>query len=127
MDGRGCQITGASGSGKSSLAIEMIALGAELVADDRVDIRRAVEGLVLSAPRAIAGMIEARGVGILGVDPAAPSPIMLVVDLGQTETERLPQRRHMLLLECPIPLLHKPATGHFPAALMQYLKAGPAE
>ncbi len=44
VDGRGCLITGASASGKSTLALEMIALGAELVADDRVDVRRRRRG-----------------------------------------------------------------------------------
>ena len=65
VEGRGCLITGAAGSGKSTLALEMVALGAELVADDRVDIRRSGKALLLSAPASIAGLVEARGVGIL--------------------------------------------------------------
>ena len=33
-------ITGASGAGKSALALQLIALGAELVADDRTELWR---------------------------------------------------------------------------------------
>lgn len=106
VDGRGCLITGASASGKSTLALEMIALGAELVADDRVDIRRAGEALVLSAPAAIAGMIEARGACILHLPAQSEAPLALIVDLDQVERERLPdgRSRELLGIRCALVL-----------------------
>lgn len=104
VDGRGCLITGKAGAGKSTLAIEMVALGADLVADDRVDLRRAGQALILSAPGQIAGLIEARGAGILRLPSRGEAPLALVVDLDEAETERLPdgRRRELLGLSCPL-------------------------
>jgi HPr kinase/phosphorylase len=105
VDGRGCLITGASAAGKSTLGLEMIALGAELVADDRVDVRRAEGALLLSAPATIAGLIEARGVGILRLPARAEAPLALIVDLDEAEGERLPEGRWRELLGVACPLV----------------------
>lgn len=122
--GRACLITGASGSGKSTLAIEMIALGAELIADDRVDVRRDGDGLVLSAPPAIAGLIEARGVGILRLTPRARAPLALIVDLDRAEPERLPEPRRLELLGVPCRLLPGRARAGLAALAVVLLSAG---
>ncbi|MEF9600929.1 HPr kinase/phosphatase C-terminal domain-containing protein, partial [Paracoccus sp. PXZ] len=63
--GRGLLILGPSGAGKSTLALEMMAFGATLVADDRTILRREGGRIVADAPDSIRGRIEARGVGIL--------------------------------------------------------------
>lgn len=122
--GRGCLITGASGAGKSALAIEMIALGAELVADDRVDLRRAGDDLVMSAPPAIAGLIEARGVGILRLGGQAGAPLALIVDLDRAETERLPEARRRDVLGVPCRLLPGRARAGLAALVVVLLRAG---
>ncbi|PIY73077.1 MAG: serine kinase, partial [Rhodobacterales bacterium CG_4_10_14_0_8_um_filter_70_9] len=62
---RGLLILGASGAGKSALALELIALGAALVADDQVALRRVGEAVVAAPPPPLAGLIEARGLGLL--------------------------------------------------------------
>jgi HPr kinase/phosphorylase len=125
--GRGLLILGPSGSGKSALALDLMALGACLVADDRTIVTRAGDTLVATCPPAIRGLIEARGIGILNATPCDSAPLALAVDLGHTETERLPPPRKIDLLDRPLPLLHKVATGYFAAGLLQYLKAGLAE
>lgn len=102
---RACLITGAAGSGKSTLAIEMMALGAELVGDDRVEVRRVGDGLLVSALPAIAGLIEARGAGILRLPARAEAPLALVIDLDEAETERLPDRRSRDILGVPARVL----------------------
>ncbi len=81
---RGVLIRGASGSGKSSLALALIDAApsdAVLIADDRVLLAANDGRLVASAPAPIAGMLEVRGVGLLAVDHVSPAPIDLVVDL----------------------------------------------
>lgn len=122
--GRGVLIVGASGSGKSGLALTLMAFGAELVSDDRVILHRQGARIIASAPASIAAMIEARGIGILNAAPHSPVPVHVVVDLDQTETSRLPEPRKTLLLGHPVPLLHAVNSPYFPAMLLQYVQAG---
>lgn len=121
LAGRGVLITGPTGSGKSSLALQLIALGAHLVADDRtvIDTRNGL--LVASPPPSIAGMIEARGVGILSMNHLAEVQLMLSVDMSRTEIERLPQQHTITLLDISLPSLHKVEAPYFPAAVHAYL------
>ena len=89
--GRGVLIRGASGRGKSDLALRLIDGGARLVADDQTRLARRGDHLLADAPAPIAGLIEARGLGILRL-PHGPAPLALVVDLvaDPAEIERLP-------------------------------------
>jgi HPr kinase/phosphorylase len=114
-------IAGPSGAGKSSLALQLIALGATLVSDDRTVLRRSGGGLAASAPKAIAGLIEARGVGLLSVAHLPHAPVVLVVDMSITENVRLPQRYSTTLLDITLPCLHKVDAPYFPAAIHTYM------
>jgi HPr kinase/phosphorylase len=116
-------ITGASGSGKSSLALELMAFGAVLVADDRVCLQRVGEAVLASPPPATRGLIEARFVGLLRA-PWAPAPVLAVLDLDRVEAARLPEPRLIRLLGCDLPLLLRPGHAPFAAAMLQFLKAG---
>jgi serine kinase of HPr protein (carbohydrate metabolism regulator) len=60
----GILLLGASGAGKSDLALRLIATGATLVADDRSELFVLRRALWARAPARIAGLIEIRGVGI---------------------------------------------------------------
>lgn len=75
IEGRGLVILGPSGAGKSTLALELMATGAVLVADDRTDLARQGDALIASVPQALAGRIEARGIGILGAREYGPVPV----------------------------------------------------
>ncbi|WP_335946679.1 HPr kinase/phosphatase C-terminal domain-containing protein [Salipiger bermudensis] len=125
--GRGLLIRGASGSGKSGLALEMMARGALLVADDRVIVSLHDGAPWLAPPAPLSGMIEARGIGLLNAATSGPVRLAAVLDLDKVETARLPQRRETMLQGQRIPLLHKTAHPYFPAALVQYLKGGRKE
>lgn len=122
--GRGALILGASGSGKSSLALTMMAVGATLIADDRVCLTRQGPSIIASAPAPLAGLVEARGIGLLHANAGDPVPLACVIDLDRTETIRMPPLRHTRLLGQSVTLLFRADTPHFPAALVQYLKAG---
>lgn len=123
LDGRGVLITGPSGSGKSGLALQLMALGGRLVSDDRTVL--VVRGGVVcaSAPATIAGMIEARGIGIIHVPWVETAAIWLAVDMAMPETARMPQRHTMTLLDIAVPCLHKVDAPHFPAAIIAYTAA----
>ena len=121
-------ITGKSGSGKSSLALEMMARGATLVADDRVTLALHGSDVRLKCPEPLQGLIEARGVGILHTDYRSDVNLALVVDMNHVETERMPPDRTITFFTKTFPLLHNVASQHFPAAVIQYLKdAGRAD
>ncbi len=124
LDRRAVLLRGASGSGKSALALQLMALGAVLVADDRVILGLRDGAVAAWCPAPIRGRIEARGVGLLAAETAARAIVHLVVDLDRQETDRLPPRRETTLLGQRIPLLHAVRSAHFPAAILQYLKGG---
>lgn len=124
LNGRGLLILGPSGAGKSSLALDLMALGAGLIADDRVALSRQGGRLIAACPPALAGRIEARGLGILRAHAAPPAPVVLAVDLGESETGRLPPCRHRVIAGVAVPLVLGPLRPHLGAALRQMLLAG---
>ena len=65
--GRGVLLTGASGIGKSEIALELVRRGHRLVADDRVDIVNVNRKLTGSCPELTKGVMEVRGIGIINV------------------------------------------------------------
>lgn len=127
FEGRAALICGASGTGKSALALDLMACGGALVSDDRTVLAIEDGTVWLSAPDAIRGMIEARGVGILRADPVPKAQLAVIVDLDTPETERLPPMRTLSVAGVGVPLLHAVAQGSFPAALRQYLLCGRIE
>jgi HPr kinase/phosphorylase len=126
LDGRGLLILGPSGSGKSALALQLMALGCGLVSDDRTCLHRDGGALIATAPPALRGLIEAWGIGLLAAGTMAGARLVCAVDLGVVETERMPPARSRSWQGISLPLLHNVATPAFPAALLQYLRAGPA-
>ncbi|WP_347140029.1 HPr kinase/phosphatase C-terminal domain-containing protein [Paracoccus sp. SSK6] len=120
----GLLILGPSGSGKSSLALQLMAAGALLVADDRTDLRREGDAIIASCPPALLGRIEARGIGILSADPSGPVRLTQVVDLGGGSGDRLPQSRSHDVLGVALPLVTGPYRPHLYAALRQLLLGG---
>lgn len=94
---QGVLIRGASGTGKSGLALALIALAgsqgrfARLVADDRTALG-ATGGRLLARPVApLEGLIERRGLG-LTPEPHQPAVVVrLIVDLSGEEPVRMPE------------------------------------
>lgn len=124
IDGRGLLILGRAGAGKSSLAMRLMALGAGLVADDRVLVRRQDDRLTARAPAPLAGLIEARGIGLLRAPYRPEVDLTAVVDLDQPETDRLPPLRHYPILGVTLPLVLGQQSDHFPFGLMLYMRYG---
>ncbi|OCX58665.1 serine kinase [Thioclava sp. SK-1] len=121
---RGVLIRGAAGSGKSSLALGLMAFGAHLVADDRVDLQAQAGALIASAPAPLRHQIEARQVGILHADALEHARVSFIVDLDHEETERLPPHREEMLLDVTLPLVLRVQHDHLVSAVLQYLKMG---
>jgi serine kinase of HPr protein (carbohydrate metabolism regulator) len=95
---RAILLRGASGSGKSRLALELLAearrLGvfAALIGDDRLRLEAAAGRLLAHAVPELDGLIEARGLGIVAIPHEAAAVVGLVVDLVRECPERLPDR-----------------------------------
>jgi serine kinase of HPr protein (carbohydrate metabolism regulator) len=94
IDGPAVLLRGPSGAGKSDLALRLIDGGARLVADDQVELRRTGEHVIVTAPAAIGGLIEIRGVGIVRLEAVAQAKLALLVDLvSSAEVDRFPETR----------------------------------
>jgi HPr kinase/phosphorylase len=116
-------LRGPSGAGKSDLALRLLGVSPEiltgiglsakvprLISDDQVWLERKGKHIVASAPEAILGRIEVRGVGIFHV-PATPSArVRLIIDLVPApDVPRLPLEEltdDLLGLQIPVLKLH---------------------
>ena len=87
---RGLLIVGASGSGKSALALDLMGPMVELVADDRVILAVRDGALIASSPARLRGLIECRDVGLIAVPARDCASLRLVVDLDRVPCGRMP-------------------------------------
>lgn len=127
----GVLLVGKPGAGKSDLALRLIdqrgsglsgsLRAARLVADDQVVIRRQEGALVASAPPALSGKLEIRGLGIAELPVVPEIRLRLAVRLTPAaEIERLPDlgRSRIEVLGIAIPLiLLDPERASAPARL----------
>ena len=90
VNGSGILIVGRSGSGKSSLAINLLALGSKLVADDQCELVRKDDGFRISKPASLPKSIEIRGVGLVSVPMVNETSLDWVVNMDEVEKERMP-------------------------------------
>jgi serine kinase of HPr protein (carbohydrate metabolism regulator) len=121
---KGVLIQGPSGVGKSDLALRAIAAGFRLVADDRTLLWVSRGRLFGACPPPIAGLIEARGVGLAPL-PARPfAQIRLVARCLEPDepVERMPQLacQEILGVDCPTVALH-PLEASSPVKLVHVL------
>ncbi len=77
-------LLGPSGSGKSDLLLRLLDRGFALVADDRVELSHGMA----SAPEALAGLLEVRGLGVVRLPHVSSARVALAVELRVGE--RLP-------------------------------------
>lgn len=120
--GRGVLIRGPSGSGKSMLAQALIERGALLVSDDQVLLTAEPGTLVMTAPAALAGLLELRGVGLIRIPYVLAARLALVVDLVPlARVERLPDLATIALLDRRFPVL--PVAGTEPLAPLRVTAA----
>lgn len=116
VGGEGVLVLGEPGSGKSALALRLldepgygisgVLLRSELVADDQVIVTRDQDRLMASAPAALRGKLEIRGLGIVTLVTPPSVPLALVAKLrDQSAIERLPDPSTFEILGMGIPLV----------------------
>lgn len=128
IENRGVLLLGASGVGKSDLALRLIDEGAQLVADDRTLLFVKSGKLHAKAPASIKGLLEIRSVGIVALPSRASVPLVLAVQLGR-EGARLPSQRffsppHRLTADTKLPQIAlNPHFASTPAKIRAALRA----
>jgi serine kinase of HPr protein (carbohydrate metabolism regulator) len=106
LSGKGVVLLGASGSGKSDLALRLIDLGARLVADDQLAVERRGDRLFGRPAETLAGLLEVRGFGIVKLPWCAVCPLGLAVELDPDgPLPRLPEPGSYDLLGVRLPHL----------------------
>ena len=135
LDKTGLILRGVSGAGKSLLALELIdewearGLSGKLVSDDRIDIEATPKGLVMHAPKAIEGLIELRGRGIVSRPFVAKAPLHLVVDMVDSlermveEDALVTELEGVTIARCPVPRAGKVDSRHQLLLIREALRA----
>jgi len=101
-------LLGAPGSGKSDLLLRLLDRpGWRLVGDDRLILHRDDEALLATAPAALGGMLEVRGLGLLeGLAREDHARLRLAVAcVNRDAVPRLPQPRRWDTLGLSLPLV----------------------
>lgn len=146
LDGFGIMIGGASGIGKSALALDLLndAHGFDfvllnsgsnlLVADDQTYVGRDMvdgkEQLMARCPENIEGLLEVRGLGIIKVPFRSPAIVHLYVEIVDKMPARMPEKkdqyRYILDIKTPYIQIHKDdklAKARVRAALYAHTRA----
>lgn len=118
---KGVLILGPSGSGKSRLALALMALGAKLTSDDGVWL----DQMQLHRPKTAPPLIEARGIGLLKAGPLCETAaLQLVVDLSRPEPDRLPPNRKIIVAGAEVELILAAGQQTLAPALLHLLRFG---
>ncbi len=123
--GAGVLLQGASGSGKSDLALRLIDGGAILIADDRTILSRQGDQVVAQPPEPLRGILEVRGIGLIRVPTLVSIQLRLAVDLDMPP-DRLPAAIFSTLSGVDIPLIRLSAfESSAPAKIRLAVGIGP--
>lgn len=108
IEGIGVLLLGEAGVGKSDLALRLIDEGAKLVADDRVELSGNDGCLRASAPKALLGKLEVRGVGVAPLDSqntTRSAVVRITLDLvARDAVERMPEPQTKTWVGVAVPL-----------------------
>jgi serine kinase of HPr protein (carbohydrate metabolism regulator) len=108
---QGVLLEGASGAGKSDLALRAMDRGFRLVADDRTIIWCSERKLYGRAPKVLHGLIEIRGLDVVEVPAVDFCRIALIArcDIGGPGVDRIPESSWAEYLGVRVPTIQLPA------------------
>ncbi|MEO1044802.1 MAG: serine kinase [Pseudomonadota bacterium] len=103
-EGHAVLISGASGSGKSSLCLLLMDRGWSLVSDDQTSLRDDGSSLMAGAAQHLAGLIEIRNLGIVEApERAGEAPVVLHVSLDPEAPRFIDKAGSVILLGHTVP------------------------
>lgn len=102
----------------------MIALGGKLISDDLTRLTEHGNTITMECPTLSddPNMIEARGIGLVPVSGQQSGRLDLVVDMSETELERLPEPHSVLLGNHTVRCLRNVDNPAFPAMVMLFIQ-----
>ena len=121
FDDFGILILGASGSGKSELALRLIDKGACLIADDVVELGAT---LSLYKPKNGPSLLEIRKLALFNAPVQERATLKLIVDLDSEEQMRLPPLRHTRIGDERVVLIAGKAIPNLDTILKHYVAYG---
>ncbi len=123
LGGAGALLLGPSGSGKSDLALRLLDQGAELVADDRVELTVQAGQMLARAPAGLPALLEVRGIGLLPVHPRKGAVPLAAVFRLERASERLPVPQSWRYEDATVPLFHLDPSAPSAAARVRAVMA----
>jgi HPr kinase/phosphorylase len=100
----------------------LIAIGAALVCDDRVDLVARPGGLHAARPAGAPALLELRGLGLVTVPEVESAPLAAALRLGPSRA-RLPEPETVRFAGLPLPLLRHPSSETLAAKLALWLRS----
>ena len=98
-------IQGLAGIGKTSLALQLIERGANLIGDDVVEIFIKNNKLYCKSKAKLKGIVEVRGLGLVGgLKVEKSAPVLCVIRLHKKNVERCPKTKTISYLNKKIPV-----------------------
>mgnify|MGYP000403183201 CR=1 FL=1 len=130
INGYGVLILGPAGSGKSSLALELLSQGHQLIADDVVDFSKHKNAIIGHCPPMLEGLLHTRELGLISVPTVfgqnawqRQQTVDFVISLQSVFKPNIQltiEEKRYILLEQALPLLT--LSTHNPASLVHRIQ-----
>ena len=98
LNKKGILIIGKSSAGKSSLGLDLIFAGGNLISDDITEISLQNNDLIAYVPKNLPRGLEVRNFGIIKVPMINHTIIDIVIDLNKVEKKRIPKKKYISIM-----------------------------